>query len=151
MVTGYPRRAAPALSLLAVTTLAVTVLAACSGPGSTHSSEGASCAAVSPSVYLASAQIAFVGVMLPGPTVRLGPGDVLTSPARVRVERYLKGGGPRVVTVITGVQQNGDEVTVAGEGIEPVAGQRWKIYTTSRNMPYDTSVCGGSAPVAAPS
>jgi hypothetical protein len=37
------------------------------------------------------------------------------------------------------------------DGIEPIAGQRWKIYTTSKNMPYDTSVCGGSAPMAAAS
>jgi len=150
MVTGHPRRAAPALSLLAATMLAATMLAGCGGPGST-SSEGASCAAVSPSAYLASAQIAFVGVMLPGPAVRLGQDDVLTSPARVRVERYLKGGGPRVVTVITGVRQNGDGVAVAEDGIQALAGQRWKIYTTSRNMPYDTSICDGSAPVAAAS
>jgi len=84
--------------------------------------------------------------MLPGPTVRAGPGDVLTSPARVRVEEYLKGGGPRVVTVVTGVTRTGDEVTSASEGIMPLAGQRWLIYATTRTMPYDTSVCSGSAP-----
>jgi len=148
MVTGHPRRLAAALSLLAAAALAATGLTACGSPGGTQSSEGASCAAESPSVQFASAQIVFVGVMLPGPAVQMGQGDVLTSPARVRVERYLKGGGPPVVTVITGVTSNASGVTVAGEGIQATAGQRWKIYTTSSTMPYDTSVCGGSAPVA---
>ncbi len=142
MITGHPRRLAAALSLLAAATLA-----ACSSPGGTQSSEGASCAAVSPSVYLALAQIAFVGVMLPGPAVQIGQGDVLTSPARVRVERYLKGGGPPVVTVITGVRQNAEGVAVAEDRIQPLAGQHWKIYATTSTMPYGTSVCGGSAPV----
>jgi hypothetical protein len=27
----------------------------------------------------------------------------------------------------------------------PLAGQRWRIYATTKTMPYDTSVCAGSA------
>ncbi len=96
------------------------------------------------------AQVAFNGVMLPGPAVSTGQGDVLTSPARVRVVRYLKGGGPRVVTVLTGVRRAaGSDVISAEDGIEAVAGQRWRIYATTSTMPYDTSVCSGSAPLAA--
>lgn len=148
MLTGHPRRAAAALALLAATALAATGLAACGGAGGTRTSE-ASCAAGSPPAYLAKAQIAFIGVMLPGPAVHTGQGDWLTSPARVRVERYLKGTGPRVVTVVTGVTQNAGGVAVAEDGIEATAGQRWTIYTSSTKMPYDTSICGGSAPVSA--
>ncbi len=38
---------------------------------------------------------------------------------------------------------------MAPDGIEATAGQRWTIYTASTKMPYDTSICGGSAPVDA--
>jgi len=140
MAPGHLRRVTAALSILPLTTIA-----ACSTPASSGS--GASCAGpASPSAYLAWAQVAFVGVMLPGPTVPAGPGDVLLSPARIRVDRYLKGGGPRIVTVVTGVTKYGDEVTGASEGIMPLAGQRWRIYAMTKTMPYDTSVCSGSAP-----
>ena len=142
MRPGHPRRAAAALSLLAVITMP-----ACSDSASSGS--GASCSAVSPSAYLGYAQVAFVGVMLPGPTVRTGQGDVLASPARVRVVRYLKGGGPRIVTVETGVTSKAGDVIGNSEGILPLAGQRWRIYATNRQMPYQTSVCSGSAPEGA--
>ncbi len=147
MTTGPLRGAAAALSLLAVATLA-----ACSHPGGTSHSGGAdvrtgaaSCAARGPSAYLASAQMAFIGVMLPGPTVSMGQGAMLTSPANVRVVRYLKGDGPRIVTVVTGVTQAGGGVAVSEDGIQALAGQRWKIYATTRDMPYQTSICDGSA------
>jgi predicted ATPase len=35
-------------------------------------------------------------------------------------------------------------VVVAEAGIEPRAGQHWRIYTNSKRMPYDTSICDGS-------
>jgi hypothetical protein len=93
----------------------------------------------------------FVGVMLPGPTVSMAQGNVLTSPARVRVVRYLKGDGPRVVTVVTGVSKNGSGVAVSEDGIQALAGQRWQIYVTTGKMPYETSICSGSAPLGASS
>ena len=102
----------------------------------------ASCAALSPAQQFAAARLVFVGVMLPGPTA---PGGVLGSPALMRVERYLKGGGPRIVQVRTGVTTEGGSTTVAEDGIEPRAGERWKIYTGSRRQPFDTSICLGSA------
>ncbi len=57
----------------------------------------------------------------------------------------LKGSGPAVVTVTTAVTRAGSDVVGNGEGITPRAGERWMVYTTSRAMPYQTSVCGGSA------
>jgi hypothetical protein len=146
MVTGHLRRTAAALSLLTATTIA-----ACSSSGGASTGEGASCAAGSPPAYLASAKIVFVGVMLPGPTVSMAQGNVLTSPARVRVVRYLKGDGPRVVTVVTGVSKNGSGVAVSEDGIQALAGQRWQIYVTTGKMPYETSICSGSAPLGASS
>jgi hypothetical protein len=109
----------------------------------------ASCAALSPAAQFASARRVFVGVMLPGPTASTGGRGVLASPARMRVARYLKGRGPTTVTVDTAVRIVPGGFTGNGEGIEPRAGQRWKIYTNSRHEPFVTSVCAGSAPVRA--
>jgi hypothetical protein len=111
----------------------------------------ASCAAVSPAQQFAAARLVFVGVMLPGPTTRLGSRPVLGSPARMHVERYLKGHGPRMVRVDTAVTIESDAIGVGEDGIEPRAGQRWKIYTQSRGQPFNTSICDGSRQAASPS
>lgn len=86
------------------------------------------------------ARLVFVGVMLPGPRMR----GVLTSAARMRVERYLKGSGPAAVSVSTALTINGNSITIAEDGIEPRPGERWRIYTQSRAQPFDTSICLGS-------
>jgi hypothetical protein len=65
----------------------------------------------------------------------------------VRVERYLKGHGPRIVRVQTAVTIESDATGIAEDGIEPQAGERWKIYTESRHQPFDTSICLGSTRV----
>src|SRR5690348_8692448 len=104
----------------------------------------ASCAAVSPAEQFAAARLVFVGVMLPGPATQDG---VLGSPARMRVERYLKGHGPRVVRVDTALRIEPGGITGGSEGIFPRAGERWKIYTGSRRQPFATSICGGSSRV----
>jgi hypothetical protein len=104
----------------------------------------ASCAAVSPAEQFAAARRVFVGVMLPGPTIPPGGRGVLGSPARVRVERYLKGHGPRIVGVQTALRIEPGGITGGSEGIQPKAGERWRIYTDSRRAPFATSVCGGS-------
>jgi hypothetical protein len=108
------------------------------------SGNGASCASRSASAYLASAQIAFIGIMLPGPAASTGQGNVLISPARVRVTRYLKGSGPHIVTVITAVTRNGSTTSVNEDGIQAFPGQSWRIYGTTQHMPYMTSICAGS-------
>lgn len=129
-------------------TLVLAALAGCGGTGTTTISSGGACggpASPGASQYLASAAVAFVGIMLPGPDADAGSGKVLTSPARVRVVRWLKGSGPPVVTVTTAVTRNSAGVAENEDGITPRAGQRWVIYATSRQMPYQTTVCSGSA------
>ncbi|MGN6871027.1 MAG: hypothetical protein ACTHMY_21755 [Solirubrobacteraceae bacterium] len=106
----------------------------------------ASCAALSPGEQFDMARTVFVGVMLPGPATQAG---VLASPARMRVERYLKGHGPRVVRVNTAVTIESDATGIEEDGIEPRAGQRWKIYTQSRRQPFDTSICLGNTRLVA--
>ena len=144
------RPSAARAALLAAPIAALAV--ACSN--STHtSSEGSGngnsagvCAADAASEYFAGARTVFTGTMLPGPTADLGGHQVLVSPARVRVTRYLKGKGPEIVTVTTGVVHDGAGGAVSEDGIQPWAGQHWKIYTSSSRMPYSTSICGGSKP-----
>jgi hypothetical protein len=79
--------------------------------------------------------------MLAGRTADLGGHSVLLTPARVRVTRYLKGDGPNVVSVATGITSQN---VVNEDGIEPLAGQHWTTYTRSRRMPYQTSICDGT-------
>jgi hypothetical protein len=110
-----------------------------------YTAAAASCAGLSPAEQFASARLVFVGVMLPGPTTPLGHRRVLGSPARMRVERYLKGRGPRVVRVDTAVTIERDATGIAEDGIEPRAGERWKIYARSRHEPFAASICIGSA------
>lgn len=142
LVRCHARVIAPVGAVLSLLALAP---AGCGDSPHVSTGGGAACASVSPSRYFASARVVFVGTMLPGPAVTIGDQKVLTSPARMRVSRYLKGGGPVIVRVVTSVSNDGG--AVGAEGIEPVAGQRWKIYTDSRRMPYATSICDGSSPV----
>lgn len=141
---------APALShrsaaILAPLVAAVVVAGCASSPGpAATTAQGASCTSRSPAAYLALARVAFTGVMLSGPTVSIGQGSFLASPARVRVVRYLKGSGPPTVTVTTAATQANGTVVAAEDGIQPQAGQRWTIYTTTQNQPYQTSICLGS-------
>jgi hypothetical protein len=58
--------------------------------------------------------------------------------------RYLKGSGPSTVKVRTAATFRNGGVTVAEDGIEPRAGEIWKIYSDSRQQPFDSSICGGS-------
>ena len=140
------------VSRVAITGLSGVMLAACaSAAGSGHGASGTvaraagSCAVASAAASLASARVVFIGTAQPGPTTAAGSaGPVLISPARFRVTRYLKGNGPRVVTVRTAVSNRGHAMIASEDGIEPRAGQRWRIYTTSLHLPYQTSLCGGS-------
>jgi hypothetical protein len=128
--------------------IVLAALAGCSSSSNATVSSGGACggpASPSASQYLASAAVAFVGIMLPGPDVNVGNGNTLTSPARVRVVRWLKGSGPPVVTVTTGVTRNSAGIAENEDGIMPKAGQHWVIYATSKKMPYQTSICSGSA------
>jgi hypothetical protein len=134
-----PRFVATWAAILALTPAAGIIACGSSSQGSS----GGSCAAGIPAGHFATARLVLFGMMLPGRTADLGGHRVLVSPARVRVIRYLKGGGPAVVSVVTGVTSGN---VVNEDGIEPVAGQHWKIYTRSRRTPYQTSICEGTKP-----
>jgi hypothetical protein len=114
-----------------------------------QTSVATSCAGLSPAQQLAAARRVLVGVMLSGPAIRLGGRRVLGSPARMRVERSLKGHGPSLVSVNTAVKIEPGGYSGNSDGIEPQAGERWKIYTSSRRQPFDTSICLGSTRVLA--
>ncbi len=138
-----------AVSLIA--TAIMSLMCACGTSAGATSSESngtsavaASCAGLSAREEFTAAKLVSDGTMLPGSTVQEGQRRVLSSPARVRVSRYLKGRGPRVVRVQTGSTHTGSGVTVSGEGIQPVAGQRWRIYADRSSQPLTTSVCSGS-------
>jgi hypothetical protein len=83
--------------------------------------------------------------MLRGPSSQTGE---LLSPAKVRVARFLKGHGPSTVHVETAIQRSGSGYVENADGIDPRAGQRWKIYSESKRQPYATSVCDGSRRIA---
>jgi hypothetical protein len=142
-----PSAARAALLAVPVAALAVacTNSAHVSSEGSGNGTSAGLCAAATPSEYFAEARIVFTGTMLPGPTASPGGHGFLVSPARVRVTQYLKGNGPKIVKVATAVVHSGDGVTAVSEdGIQPRAGQHWKIYTSATRMPYDTSICDGT-------
>jgi hypothetical protein len=112
--------------------------------GSGTRAAAASCAALTPAQQLAAARVVLDGVMQAGPTTLSGGWRVLASPARVRVIGYLKGHGPGVVEVQTGSAIAGGGVVVNEDGIEPVAGQSWRIYSDTAREPFATSICAGS-------
>lgn len=141
----WPRKMFMTLGVLVTAT--TSACAGSSNAGVTFGS-AASCAGRPASAYLASARIAFIGIMLPGSTASTGQGNVLVSPARVRVARYLKGSGPHIVTVVTAVTRNGGTASVNEDGIQALPGQSWRIYGTTQHMPYVTSICAGSAQLA---
>jgi hypothetical protein len=91
-----------------------------------------------------AARLVFEGRMLRGATVDLGDHRLLLSPARIKVTRYLKGRGPRIVRVQTGLTANHRGVSESGEGILPAAGQRWRIFTWRSRQPLPTSDCNGT-------
>ena len=113
------------------------------GSGVSVSGHSASCAAQTADQQDARAQVIADVVALPG---RADPRDVLLSPARFTVIRYLKGRGPQTVRVQTAVS-----ATPAGgysyneDGIAARAGQRWRVYgTRTSEGTIATGICSGS-------
>lgn len=112
--------------------------------GKTVQGAAASCAGLTPSQQFAAARVVFDGEMLSGATSSHADG-ILTSPARVRVERYLKGSGPARVSVQTAIRAvNSRTVRVTEDGIRPRASEHWRIYASTASEPYATSICLGS-------
>jgi hypothetical protein len=146
-----PRAAAVSLGVLAALSVggcaAASPAAPPTGPASSRTivqGTAASCAGLTPSQRFAAAKVVFDGTMLSGATVPSANG-ILASPARVRVEHYLQGSGPAVVTVQTAIKNLRSRGTrVSEDGIRPRAGERWRIYASSASEPYSTSICLGS-------
>jgi hypothetical protein len=104
----------------------------------------ASCAGLTRPQQFAAAKVVFDAVMLPGAPAP-GTNGVLASPARARVERYLKGTGPALATVQTAITTlPGGAERVSEDGIRPRVGEHWRIYASSTTQPYATSICLGS-------
>jgi hypothetical protein len=104
----------------------------------------ASCAGLSRAQEMKHAKVVIEGIMLSGQTVWTGSSRVLMSPARVHVLRYLKGDGPSVVRIQTGVSRRGSDVAVTEDGIQPRTGEQWILYSSRHSEPFTTSLCGGS-------
>ena len=114
-------------------------------PASTRTQAvAASCAGLTPGQQFQAAHVVFDGTMLSGPTALVGGQRALSSPARVRVIGYLKGHGPAVVRVDTGSAAGAGGIVISEDGIEPVAGQDWRIYSDTSRQPFTTSICAGS-------
>jgi hypothetical protein len=135
------------------------VVSGCGSSGGTLSANGAapaaqgvaaSCAGLTAAQRLKAARVVFDGRMLTGPTVGMGRTRVLASPARVLVMRYLKGRGPGTASVQTADTSSGTGVAVDAEGIEPQAGQWWRIFSDRSRPPFPTSICAGSRRIKPP-
>ena len=115
----------------------MTLIAAVTGATLAVTAE-ASCAETSPAKQRALADVIFDGVALEGPTA--------TGVQRFRVTRYLKGRGPKVVRVQTGIAQRADgSGWVTSGAILVRRGDRWRIF--ARGSPRGvlrTSICDGS-------
>lgn len=135
--------------VLAIAALLVIPVSACSFSNSPrHTVNGsASCVRGTTAQYLAAAKIAFEGVILRGPVLNTAEGAMQVSPARVRVTLYLKGNGPKIVTVKTALERSGEGLITDAEGITPKVGQHWIIYAVTGTAPFSTSVCAGSKPI----
>jgi len=98
----------------------------------------ASCAPASASDRWKLAAVIVDARALEGPTA--------TGVQRFRVLRYLKGGGPAVIRVATGVARNADgSGSTSSEGVVVHRRERWRIFArgSSRRI-LRTSVCDGS-------
>jgi len=115
------------------------------GVNAALTTSAASCAAQTPAQDRARAQLIFDAIALPGRSA--GRSGALLSPARLRVLRYLKGHGPRVVKVQTAITagSHAGEYSYVEDHLQPHAGQRWLIYgQRTRGGALITSICSGS-------
>jgi LPXTG-motif cell wall-anchored protein len=96
-----------------------------------------------------AAAVVFEGFALPGPAVH----GVLVTPARFRITRYLKGDGPGVRLVATGIRRSArGSVGHLSTGILPAQGEHWRIFGGPiLGDIVGTSVCAGSGPTGIPS
>ncbi len=98
----------------------------------------ASCFFQTPAQQRARAHVIFDGIVLEGPTA--------TGVQRFRVLRYLKGRGPRIVRVSTGVVRRPDGTgNTTSVSIDAKRGERWRIYgRASAERVVGSTLCDGS-------
>jgi hypothetical protein len=135
------------VKFFATMSIAAGLIAGCGGSATSSNAivgGGASCAALSRAQQVKDSTTVFDGTTLRGPTVQVGPTQVLLSPARLRVSRYLKGDGPRVVEIQTAVTRRGSGLAEGEDGIQAGPGERWRIYAVGKSQPFLTSICDGS-------
>lgn len=159
MISSVPRKwlvvAATAAAIAAVGTEVITSSATATSDrsrGKPHladrrrrqSATPASCVGLTRAGQRAAAKVIVIGRMLPGPSTHVQNRQVLLSPARLQVSRYLKGSGPRTVAVQTGARLSNGQVQMQEDGILPSTGQRWEILSSSQHMPLESSTCLGS-------
>lgn len=140
--------------LIAFAGAATVLVSGCGGTGAGNppvtTGTEASCVGLTLAQQNAEARLVVLARALAGPTVGSGPRSVLISPARMRVMRYLKGHGPRIIKVQTAVTKHSTTVTEVEDAISPAAGQGWKLFLTGQRPPYRTSICAGSKRVRLP-
>lgn len=135
LVTLWIRGAVcPSVTRIGIASLTALSAVALGWPAAAH----ASCIVQTPEQQLARADVVFVGTALEGPTA--------TGTQRFRVATFVKGEGPDVVGVATGVVVRPDGTgSITSVSVEAAAGERWRIYgTRAEGDVLETSVCAGS-------
>jgi hypothetical protein len=102
----------------------------------------AMCVPATDAERLAAADAVFEGLVVRGPD----------APARLKVLRYIKGKGPKELSVETESTRNPDGTTTSTSvGIRPLPGETWLIYGLGiRKGAVITSSCAGSRRVSRP-
>ena len=101
-------------------------------------SAAASCLPQNAAEQRARATVIFNGVALEGPTA--------TGVQRFRVNRYLKGSGPKVVRVATGVVRNPDgSGSITSVSLMVKRGEHWRIFARGKAAKVlESNQCSGS-------
>ncbi len=98
----------------------------------------ASCLPQTAAGQRARASVIFEGFALEGPTP--------TGIQRFRATRYLKGTGPRIVRVATGVIRKADgSGTITSVSLQIKRGERWRIFARGKpKYVLESNQCSGS-------
>jgi hypothetical protein len=114
------------------------ILASLAASAVLASAAQASCIPMTAAQQRARADVIFNGLALEGPTA--------TGIQRLRVTRYLKGSGPRVVRVNTmNIRRADGSGSTTSVSLVVRAGQKWRIYGRgSARKVLRTSLCDGS-------
>src|SRR5262249_36052174 len=122
---GAPKRSVGVR--LALVLLSTVLVSACGSAGTStrartqQTVSAGSCAGLAPAAQFAAARTVFVGTFTPGPSAAIDGQQVLASPARMSVSRFLKGHGPKLVQVQTALSSVGGTDRFSEDGIEPSA------------------------------